>query len=263
MRLGCCSWSHHRAFESGATNLLDWMAHCAADLKVCGIEITDGHLASLGEDYLREVTRMAVDLQLTISALTISNNFGLPTEAARERELEKIERALEACKELGTSMLRVFAGWPDGPKDVCWDEMVRCMKIAALLGERYGVVLAVENHNHGGFLQTAADVSRLFHETDSQWLRLNLDTGNYIDGFASIEKTLVYTVHIHAKMLDIAPSGEDKTTDYPALIQLLSDVNYRGFVSVEYEGEEDEFAAVKRGVNYLRRLIRAAEYKKT
>ncbi|MFH1540225.1 MAG: TIM barrel protein, partial [bacterium] len=118
--------------------------------------------------------------------------------------------------------------------------------------------LAVENHNHGGFLQTSGDVVRLIREVDSDWLRLNLDTGNYLDGFESIEKTLLYTVHIHAKMLNVAPDGTDTTADYPALFKLLSDVNHRGFVSVEYEGEEDEFEAVPRGVEYLRRLGREA-----
>lgn len=261
MKLGCCSWSYHRAFESGRTNLLDWMALCASTLKVGGAEITDDHLESLGEDYLRAVTRTAVDLHLNITALTISNNFGLPTEEERNGELEKLERALDATRELGTPLLRVFAGWPEGKKEDRWDDMIKCMKISCLLAERVGVVLAVENHNHGGFLQTADDVIRLIREVDSDWLRLNLDTGNYLDGFKSIEKTLLYTVHIHAKMLDVAPDGTDTTTDYPALFKLLSDVNYRSFVSVEYEGDEDELEAVPRGVRYLQRLARQTAHR--
>lgn len=256
MKLGCCSWSYHHAFESGRTNLLDWMGICASKLKVGGIEITDGHIESLGEDYLRAVTRAAVDLHLTIAAVTTSNNFGLADDGARDTELEKIESALEVTKELGAPLLRVFAGWPEGDKEERWADMVHCMKVACLVAERTGVVLAVENHNHGGFLQTSADVNRLMREVDSEWLRLNLDTGNYIDGFASIERTLLYTVHIHAKMLNIAPDGTDATTDYPGLFRLMAGVNYRGFVSVEYEGEEDEFEAVPRGVEFLRKLGR-------
>lgn len=257
MKLGCCSWSYHRCFEKGSMNLFDWMTVCARDLKVGGIEITNNHMESLEEDYIMTVRRTAVDLHLTISALTVSNDFGLEDAAARDRELEKVELECQAAASLGTPVLRVFAGWPaeGGDRDKQWDEMVRCMKIACLLGEREGVVLAVENHNHGGFLQTSKDVIRLIEEVDSNWLRLNLDTGNYVDGFTSIEKTLVYTVHAHAKMMNIAQDGTDDTCDYPAFAKLIKNANYRGFVSVEYEGEEDEESAVPRGVEYLRRLL--------
>jgi sugar phosphate isomerase/epimerase len=137
--------------------------------------------------------------------------------------------------------------------------MVRCMTISCMLAERVGVVLAVENHNHGGFLQTAGDVQRLFTDVDSEWLRLNLDSGNYTDGFESIEKSLIYAVHVHAKMLDIDAQGLDFTTDYPRFMSLLRESNYRGFVSLEYEVEEESATAVPRGLEYLRRLARESE----
>ena len=266
MQLGMCSWSYHRDFEQKRLDMFDWMTLCARDLKVHGIEITDTHLQSFDEDYLRAVKRVAVDLNLTISALTISNDFGKESEEERNQELERLERVLDVAADLGTPILRVFAGWPEGAADKSareradqWQEMVRCMTIACLLAERAGVVLAVENHNHGGFLQTAEDVHRLMADADSEWLRLNLDSGNYIDDFESIEKTLIYAVHIHAKMLNIDPKGLDFTTDYPRFIKLLREANYRGFVSVEYEGEEDSATAVPRGLEYLRRLARETE----
>ena len=167
-----------------------------------------------------------------------------------------MEKSLAVASELGVPVLRVFAGWPEHDRKKQWEEMVRCMKISCMLAEREGIVLAVENHNHGGFLQTSTDVRRLMNDVDSEWLRLNLDTGNYIDGFESIEKTLIYTVHAHAKMMDIGADGTDTTTDYPAFMSLLRDANYRGFLSLEYEGAEDSMSAVPRGLEYLRRLAR-------
>jgi len=262
MKLGCCTWSYHREFEAKRMNLFDCMGICAAVLKVDGIEITDAHLDSLAEDYLRAISRTAVDLHLSISALTTSNNFGLPTEKERFKELEKLEMALATAKELGAPILRIFAGWPTENKKEEWAEMVRCMKIACILAEREGVVLAVENHNSGGFIQTANDVHSLIRDVDSEWLRLNLDSGNYIDGFESIQGTTLYAVQIHAKMLNIAPDGTDTTTDYPALFSLLSSVNYRGFISLEYEGSEDEITAVPRGISYLKNLIKEYKYSK-
>jgi sugar phosphate isomerase/epimerase len=263
MQLGMCSWSYHRDFESGKTDLFEWMTMCARELKVHGIEITDAHMQNTDEDYVRTVKRTAVDLNLTISALTVSNDFGRELEEDRNAELEKVERALDLAADLGTPILRVFAGWPENAREKTaqerrdqWNEMARCMTIAGMLADRNGIVLAVENHNHGGFLQTADDVQRLLTDADSEWLRLNLDTGNFVDGFESIEKTLLYAVHIHAKMLHIDENGHDFTTDYPRLFGLLRERNYRGFVSLEYEGEEESAYAVPRGLEFLRRLAR-------
>ena len=263
MQLGMSSWSYHRDFGSGRLDLFEWMTLCARDLKVHGIEITDAHLQSTDEDYLRTVRRVAVDMNLTISALTVSNDFGKALEEDRNKELENMERAIELAADLGTPILRVFAGWPEGYQEKTsaerkeqWDEMVRCLHISTLMADRHAVVLAVENHNHGGFLQTADDVLRLFNDADTEWLRLNLDTGNYVDGFESIEKTLVYAVHVHAKMTHIDPQGQDFSTDYPRFIKLLHDSNYRGFVSLEYEGKEASEFAVPRGLAYLRHLVR-------
>lgn len=259
MKLGCCSWSHHRTFESGAMNIFDWMNHCADELRVGGIEITDGHLHETADDYLAEVKRVACELHLTISAVTVSNDFGKSEEKDITAALERVERVIKITHLLGSPILRVFAGWPDTNKKEQWDAMVRCMKISCLLAERDGITLAVENHNHGGFIQTAADVEKLFTDVDSPWLRLNLDTNNYIDGYPSIEQTVRHAVQVHAKMLKVGPDGSEANLDYPKIIALLRENNYRGFVSIEYEGEEDELTAVARGVNYLRRLINAQD----
>jgi len=236
-------------------DIFDWMTHCARDLKVGGIEITDKHLQSADEDYIRKVRRVAVDLHLTISALTISNDYGKEDTEERNKQLEDTEVGIELAAALGAPILRVFAGWPEGDKEKFWPEMARCMKIAAVIAERDGIVLAVENHNHGGFIQTFDDVSRIMGDVDSEWLRLNLDTGNFIDGFQSIEKGMLYTVQVHAKMNNVGPDGTDDTCDYPRFCKLLKELNYRGFVSVEYEGPEDEMTAIPRGVEYLRGLL--------
>jgi sugar phosphate isomerase/epimerase len=236
-------------------DIFDWMTHCARDLKVGGIEITDGHLQSTDEDYIRKVRRVSVDLHLTISALTISNDFGKAGREEREKQIEDTETGIQLAAALGTPILRVFAGWPEQQKEQQWGEMVRCMQVAAVIAEREGVVLAVENHNHGGFIQTNDDVVRIMGDVDSEWLRLNLDTGNFIDGWDSIEKSMLHTVQVHAKMNNVGPDGTDDTCDYPRFIKLLKEMNYRGFVSVEYEGPEEEMTAVQRGVEYIRGLM--------
>lgn len=255
MKLGCSSWSHNQKFKDGSLDLFDWMGICARDLKVDGIEIVNEHMDSLDEDYVKTVRRLSVDLHLTISALAMFNDFGLLSSEARDAEMEKVEMECKVAAALGAPIVRVFAGWPEGDRDEQWDEMVRCMKVSCMIAEREGVVLAVENINHGGFIRTRKDVTRLMEDVDSNWLRLNLDTGNFEDGFESIEKSLVYAVHAHAKMKIAGPDGADAEIDYPAIASLMKSANYRGFVSLEYEGAEDAETAVPRCAEYLRKIL--------
>ena len=255
MLIGCCSWSYHRSFESGDMDIFGFMEECARRLRVYGVEITDGHMAAMDTDYLSRVKKAAVDLQLVISGLTVSNDFGKTSKEENDRELELVRNRIELAAQLGAPILRVFAGWPVQDKEQQWAPMVEYMRAACGLAEKHGVVLAVENHNHGGFLQTFADVDRLLKDVDSEWLRLNLDTGNYIDGFPSIEPGMGSTVHVHAKMLKVNADGSEADLDYVRIADVLRRAGYRGFVSVEYEGDEAEADAVARCIEYLKKLL--------
>jgi len=236
-------------------NLFEWMTVCAKDLRLDGIEIGNIHLESMDEDYIRKVKRIAVDLHLTIGALTMATDFGNPSGETREKELERVEVECQVAAALGAPVLCVTAGEPGCDRGNKWGELVRCLKIACLLAEREGVVLAVENQPPGGFIESFGDIDRLIHETDSHWLRLNLNPANFSDGMESLEKCMLYGVHIRAKMNNIAEDGYDTAIDYPGLARLTNDMNYRGFITVYYQGEEDEMQAVQRGTGYIRSLF--------
>ena len=114
--------------------------------------------------------------------------------------------------------------------------------------------LVMENHNHGGFVQTSADVEQILAGVDAPILALLLDTGNYLDGLPSIRRTAGLARHVHAKCTRIAADGRDENVENAAALGVLREAGYTGCVSVEYEGEEASRTAVPRAVAYLRRV---------
>lgn len=118
-----------------------------------------------------------------------------------------------------------------------------------------GIVLAVENHNHDGFIRAADDVLRLLDDVSSPWLRLLLDTGNFTDLYDSMERTADRAVFVHAKLYDVDPEQGEQRLDYGRIMAILHQVDYNGYLSIEYEGEAAEEPAVAAGVRYLRTLI--------
>jgi len=55
---------------------------------------------------------------------------------------------------------------------------------------------------------------------------------------------------------EVAPKGKPKEeADLKRLIGILKNVNYRGYVALEYEAKEDPKAAVPRYVKELKKLV--------
>ena len=117
--------------------------------------------------------------------------------------------------------------------------------------EEIGIVLGLENHNHKGFTKAGDDILKIIEQVNSKWLRFLLDTGNFVDGLPSIEKTAHLAVHVHARLANLDKGGEEKE-----ILDILNRVKYRGFLSIEYEGEEDELSAVPRRVKFLKDILR-------
>ena len=278
MKLGCSSWSYHRAFREGRLDQASWLRLCADELELDGVELLDIHFPSTERDYLREVKKTCTDLGLTISCVSVSNDFGMADTERRRADVNKVKEWTEIAAYFGAPVLRVFAGWvprerqaganggglvekvrqligrrPD-PKRECWSEVMACLRECADYGAERGIVLGLENHNGYGIVGTADEVERCLHDVGSAWLRLNLDTGDYGD-LESIRRTLPYAVHVHAKLYELDADGIEQRLEWPKIMAILREGRYRGFLSIEYEGEEDPWAAVSRGARYLRRLL--------
>lgn len=260
MKLGCSSWSYDRDFNEGRLDQLQWLRICAEDLALDGVELLDHHFPDTERPYLRELRRRAEELGLTVSCVSVSNDFGRTAAEARRREVEKVRRWLEITRFLGAPVLRVFAGWlpPEdaqaGARESLWPEVVACLRESAAAAAECGVVLALENHDDGGFVSRPAEIERCLREVDSPWLRLCLDTGD-LGSLAAIERVASHAVHVHAKLIDLDDDGADRRLDWPATFAVLREAGYRGFLSIEYEGQEPAETALPRAVAYLRRVM--------
>lgn len=259
MKLGCCSWSYHRAMEAGRIDFDDWLRICAKELRVGGVDIIAEQMPQRTKRGWFQVKKRCTDAQLTIVSLSPSNNFGRPSAAARRREVASVNRWIEAAFVMGAPCVRIFAGWPPaGQAEALWSAMVSCVRQAARTAAQAGVTLVVEPHDRGGFLPDSRRTLQLIREVDSPWVRINLDTGNYVEPnpYAGLEASLPFSPHVVAKIHRLGPDGEEQELDYGKIFAMLKRQAYHGFVTVEYEGRADELAAVPQAVAMLRRYGR-------
>jgi sugar phosphate isomerase/epimerase len=255
MRLGCICGSFNRSFDGGALDQVGFLRRCAETLEVQGVELQDIHFPQTRPEYLRMLRRIARELHLTIIGVGVHNDFGRADPTLRQSEVVKVKQWIEVAEQLGSPFVRVFAGTPEGERDKRWAPMIESLWEVAEYARHAGVRLGLENHNHGAFTPTADTFLRVLHEVNSPYLVPLLDTGNFVDGWPALERTLPTAAHVHAKFWRVGPDGADETIDYPAVFAALRAAGYEDWVSLEYETEEPEATGIPRAIAYLRRLL--------
>ena len=275
MKLGCSSWSYHAAFRVGRMDLLEWVRHCADDLELDGIELVDLHFPTTDPVYLRDLKKLCTDLQLTISGVAVSNDFG--PDDRRSSETTRVQQWCDIAAYLGAPVVRVFAGWmpPGGTKAEpgvivgvlrrifgqrqtnqrrLWSDVTWSLRQCADYAAERGVVLALQNNRTDGLVGTPMQLAQCVHDVGSPWLRVCLDPADMLD-LAGIDESLARVVQVHARLRDVGDDGADARIHWPELLRTLRLAHYRGFIHLDYEGVEAPETAVPRAVRNMRGLL--------
>lgn len=257
MRVGCAAYSFRQYLQSGKLTLEDFLEKCV-DMGLNGVELTAYYFPSTEDSYLHSLKKRAYLLGLDISGSAVGNNFCVADSAKRAEQVAMVKKWLEISVKLGAPCMRVFAGSvPSGhTEEEAKKWTVDAIKECAEVAEKLGVILALENH--GGITSTAVRTVDLVKSVDSDWVKINLDTGNYReDPYVEIEYTTPYAVTAHAKTEMRDKSGQKIEADFGKIVKILNGCKYKGYLSIEYEAAEDPMTAVPRFAQRLKSLVEA------
>jgi L-ribulose-5-phosphate 3-epimerase len=105
---------------------------------------------------------------------------------------------------------------------------------------------------------TPEGMLRLHKEVNSPWLGLLMDTGNFLENpYSKLEMIAPLTNFVQAKTYYGGGEWYSLDLDYPRIIQILKKVNYRGYISIEFEGKEDAATGMKKSVELLREALKS------
>ena len=98
---------------------------------------------------------------------------------------------------------------------------------------------------------------RIKKAIDSPWLGLLMDTGNFLENpYSKLEKIAPQAVFVQAKTYYGGGEWYTLDLDYDRIISILNNVNYHGYLSLEYEGKEDAATAVPKSIAMLRKAMK-------
>jgi L-ribulose-5-phosphate 3-epimerase len=118
--------------------------------------------------------------------------------------------------------------------------------------EALGVTLGMENH--WGLGLTPEGVLRIVDAINSPWLQVTLDTGNFLeDPYDRLAKLAPRAVLLQSKTYYGGGNWYTLDLDYARIAAIMKAANFRGYVSLEFEGKEDPMTAVPKSLELLRK----------
>jgi sugar phosphate isomerase/epimerase len=250
------------------------MEYCidkAAAMGFDGIELLLVQMSSEDNGYLQKLKKQAFHAGLDLMGFSTHQGYLNPEKTYRDENIAKTIHQIELAYKLGIPTMRLNTGrWgtsesfdalmankgieptikgyteEDGYGWVI-DSIEKCLPVA----EKCGVVLGLENH--WGLGRTAEGVKRIVDTINNPWLQVTLDTGNFLENREE-QMTLLapQTYLIQAKTYYGGGKWYTLDIDYPKIGAMMRAHNYKGYVSLEFEGKEDPNIAVPKSLEVLR-----------
>jgi sugar phosphate isomerase/epimerase len=249
----------------------------AAAMGFDGVEILHRQMEGEENAYLQRLKQRALLNGVDLCGFSIHQGFVYREKEARQKNVDHTLHCIDLAYRLGIPTIRVNTGrWNttrsfdelmanrgveprlEGVSDdeaFGWviDSLKRCLDKAA----DCGVTLGLENH--WGLGLTPEGVMRIVNAVDSPWLQVTTDTGNFLeDPYDRLEMMAPKTCFVQAKTYFGGGLWYTLDLDYPRIAKMLRKHNYRGYVSLEFEGKEDWRTAIPKSLDLLRKAFTAA-----
>lgn len=246
----------------------------AAQMGFDGVEFLHVQMSSTSNGYLQKLKRQAFSLGLDLCGFSTHQGFVYPDKERRQKNIDHTLECIEIAYKLGIPTIRINTGRWNTTRS--FDELMKNRGIEPRLpgytdddgfkwvidsiekllpkAEECGVLLGLENH--WGLGRTPEGVLRIVEAIDSPWLAVTLDTGNFLeDPYDKLEALAPRAILVQAKTYFGGGKWYTLDLDYPRIAQMLRKHNYRGYVSLEFEGNEDPATGIPKSLALLRKAF--------
>lgn len=235
---------------------------------------------------VKKIRAHSEKIGLPIIAFDVGADFTKNNCTSIDEETERVKRLVDIAAVLGAPMMRhdVSYGNSCGKYGIGFDDvlpaMVKACRAVADYAEKRGVVTMFENH--GFFIQDAVRVEKLINSVAHPNFGYLIDLGNFMCADENPNKAVgslaKYALHAHAKDFHFK-SGE---FDYPGegwfptrsgnylrgaiighgdagcarSVRMLKSNGYDGYITIEFEGIEDNLTGIRLGLENLKKYIK-------
>jgi sugar phosphate isomerase/epimerase len=237
-----------------------------------GVEILHRQMTDESNGYLQKLKSRAFVNGLDLCGFSTHQGFVSPKKEEREKNIDHTVRCIEMAYKLGIPTMRVNTGRWNTIAD--FDELMRqrgieprlegytdedgfgwvidCLEKCLPKAEECGVILGLENH--WGLGRMPEGVKRIVDAIKSPWLQVTLDTGNFLeDPYDKLATLAPQAVLLQTKTYYGGGLWYELDLDYARIADIMRKVNYRGYISLEFEGKEDPKTGIPKSLELLRK----------
>jgi len=263
-KLSLAQWSLHKALFDKKMDNLDFAAKSRA-FGCEGIEYVNAFFKDKAKDmaYLKEMNKRAEN-EGQQNVLIMIDGEGDLADANTENRLKGIEnhfKWVEAAHFLGCHAIRVNLR---GGKEMSEAANASVDSLTKLSDFAKGSGISVLVENHGGFSSNGVWMTDVFSRIKNENCGTLPDFGNFCitrkdnncieeyDKYKGMEQLLPFAKAMSAKSNVFDDQGNERNIDYYKIMKMVKDSGYRGFVGIEYEGNE---VSEEKGIELTRDLL--------
>lgn len=270
-RIAVATYSFWR-FKDGLKLTMEECIDKAAEMGFDGLDILHIQMHREDDQYLQEIKRRAMINGVDLCGLSIHQGFVSPDNDKRQENINHTIDMIEMAYKLGIPCMRLNTGrWRttksfdelmknrgiEPPMKGYTDEdaypwVIESIEKCLPTAEKCGVVLALENH--WGLGRTPEGLLKIVKAVNSPWLQILMDTGNFLESpYDKLDKIAPYTCFVQAKTYYGGGTYYTLELDYDRIAKILKNHNYKGYISLEFEGEENYLTAIPKSLEMLRK----------
>lgn len=280
MKIGVSSYSFRKYQKATGCSYID-LCDKAKELGFDGIEFidlkTENDLAEA-----EKIRKHCEEIGLPIAAYTVGANFQLDDLG---EEVRRVKGCVDVAAALGAPVMRHDATFKlKEIEGYTWQDAVHDMAPAIREISEYAASKGIRtcSENHGHVFQDSVRVETLIRAVDCENYGWLVDMGNFLcvdeEPLSAVTRASKYAFHAHAKdfLYHIVkegvptPEGYFKTRNGNLLrgtvvghgavpiaesIKVLRQAGYHGWLSLEFEGMEENIPALSAGLAYLRKAV--------
>ncbi|GAB2567409.1 sugar phosphate isomerase/epimerase family protein [Gracilibacillus alcaliphilus] len=283
MKIGLSSYSLFAAMKSNEMTILDvidWTSEQGFE----HIEIVPNLGFKWEEDQLiDQVRERAQEKGLELSNYAIGANFIQPNEAAYQAEIQRVKDEVDIANRLGVKLMRHDIATRDISETTIANfekdlpSLVAACQEIADYASQYGITTSIENH--GFYVQLSERVQTVINHVNRPNFKTTMDVGNFLcadeEPIAAVKKNISFASMVHIKDFYRRPAhlypGEGwlqtiagnylrgaivghGDINMREILKVIKESDYKGYLSIEFEGIEESKLASKISLANLTRM---------
>ena len=233
-------------------------------------------------------SRQAKDLGLQTVSYCVGADFLYGSGGNLDAEVDRLKKQVDFAAELGVLNMRHDVAYGIRPTEenktrLSYDSVVGRLAEGCYKVTEYAAAAGIGTmtENHGFFSQDSERVEKLINTTGHPNFGAHVDIGNFLcadeEPVNAVSRMAPYARHVHCKDFhfkpgtDAVPSGGwfftrggnmlrgailgHGSVKVGQCIRILKNAGYDGFVSIEFEGMEDNLTGIGLGLDFLKKVI--------